>query len=125
MMEIELDRYQNKFKTEEKQKAKHELSLAQTASIVEASSSILAEQTEAHQSTEEKKRISDIFGARGAYIANALSNVAIHQFLILAAIFTAMVLLLSRGLKWLTTLSTSTVGDDTLKKGGISVNFAA
>ena len=30
MMEIELERYQNKFHTEEKQKAKHELSLAQT-----------------------------------------------------------------------------------------------
>ena len=30
MMEIELERYQNKFHTEEKQNAKRELSLAQT-----------------------------------------------------------------------------------------------
>ena len=81
----------------------------------------------------ENKRISNVYGARGGYIANALSNVAIHYFLLWAAVFVAVILLLNKGL----TLLTSTKGavkdavkqDKLLMKGngsgGISVDFAA
>lgn len=83
MMEIELERYQNKFHTEEKQKAKHELSLAQTElnlaqteSIIDISSEFLGDASSG--AYEASKRINAMFGARGAYIAEALSTVAIH-----------------------------------------------
>ena len=128
-MEIELERYQQKFKTEEKQLAKHEISLAQTASIIEAT----AFGTENGEKTTENARISNVFGARGAYIANTLSNVAIHYFLLWAAVFVAVIVLLNKGLTLLTSSPSSvTKGDERnnekhqqLKKGGISVDFAA
>ena len=107
MMEIELERYQQKFKTEEKQVAKHEISLAQTASIIEASSSAFED---AATSVTENKRINNAFGARGAYIANTLSNVAIHYFLLWAAVFIAVILLLNKGLALLTSSITVTKG---------------
>ena len=83
----------------------------------------------------ESKRISNVYGARGGYIANALSNVAIHYFLLWAAVFVAVILLINKGL----TLLTSTKGavKDAVKQqdkllmmkgsgsGGISVDFAA
>ena len=76
MMEIELERYQNKFKTEEHEKAKHQLNLVQTESIIDVSASILEDAYSGGY--EATKRINAAFGARGAYIAEALSTVAIH-----------------------------------------------
>lgn len=72
MMEIELERYQNMFGGEEKQRAKHEISLSQTASIIEASAGYFQESDQPVQETKTKKRISSVFNARGTYIANTL-----------------------------------------------------
>ena len=112
MMEIELERYQQKFKTEEKNLAKHEISLAQTASIIEATGSTALGTTENGEKTTENARISNAFGARGAYIANTLSNVAIHYFLLWAAVFVAVIVLLNKGLTLLTSSSPSVAKGD-------------
>ena len=84
MMEIELERYQNKFHTAEKQKAKNELSLAQTElnlvqteSIIDVSKEMLGDASSgAYEAS--KRVVNASFGARGAYIAEALSTVEIH-----------------------------------------------
>ena len=122
MMEIELERYQNMFAGEAKQKAKHEISLSQTASIIEASAGLLQEPTEAAQEIQSKK-ISGAFGARGAYIGSALSGVATHYFFLWAAVFTAVMVLLNKVLNAIESGQTSEAFFGKSKKG-TSVNFA-
>ena len=53
-----------------------------------------------------------MFGARGAYIANTLSNVAIHYFLLWAAVFVAVIVLLNKGLSLLTSSVPVAKGDE-------------
>lgn len=109
------------------------MNLAQTASIFEASAPFtdtFAEGRKAAGESAQAKRINTAFGARGAYIATALENVAIHNFLLWAAVFAALVLLMNKGLKSLALIKETSAADNNDKllkkhKGGLSVDFSA
>ena len=100
MMEIELERYQHKFGGPEKiahkeEEVHHELNLAQSESLVEATIDQVSEKTEKPYL---KRNISNAYGARAGYIANTLQNSSeyIHYILLWAVVFSAVVFALNK-----------------------------
>ena len=99
MMEIELERYQHKFGGPEKidhheAEASHEISLAQTESLLEATIDQVQEPAKPYL----KRNISNVYGARAGYIANTLQNSSeyVHYILLWAVVFSAILFALTK-----------------------------